>query len=173
MVILQLDLKADSEKHEAYLYGANLMMFHAAFYISSNFSESVLQVIVQLGGRITITVLYTVRIDYQGYFTGLAGSIYLLIGLYYCDYNSRNCFLSSLREDNKDEHFPFLLNQPFLYFRFDKEKLQFQLIRQGRIEKFLGFSADDCNGCNLRRILRSYLYKEETLETRLFHKTLP
>ncbi|CAD8045272.1 unnamed protein product [Paramecium primaurelia] len=151
---------ATTEKLEFYSYGNTFMQLQAVVYIVSNFGHAFIQVFCHLICRFVLTILLSKRTDYLLIFIGIISSFVILVAIYYNEKNSRKYFIQNLKENYWENNTSFIIEQPYIRFNFRKEQLLFNLIKCHKIECFPGYDNFYCEGCNIRKLLRTYFIEK-------------
>ncbi|CAD8071969.1 unnamed protein product [Paramecium sonneborni] len=124
--------------------------------------ESYFLIITTFSYKLIIIILADTQRSYNIY----AATCTLMVFLCYCsrrlNYQSRNNFLLSQKDNLWEKLFPKIVNQPFLLFSFDNEKIEFQ----HKVSKSLNFLCNDTN--DLKNFLRTFNYKTQSLEDFFF-----
>ncbi|CAD8147501.1 unnamed protein product [Paramecium octaurelia] len=111
-------------------------------------------------------LINTILIDTQRSYNIYGATFILILFLCYCsrrlNFQSRNNFLLSQKDNLWEKILPKIVNQPFLLFSFDDEKLEFQ----HKLSKSLNFQ---CNNTNeLKNFLRTSFHQSLSLEDFFF-----
>ncbi|CAD8097779.1 unnamed protein product [Paramecium sonneborni] len=169
--LLQINFNENNTfPQEYYSYGSYYAMLSVVVYFMTDFPYSLFQVIAHLSMKIFFTTIKSQRVDMLGVVLGLITSVFLVLTLYICDWNSRRQFLLNLREVRWEESLPIIIKKPFFLFSYKNKNMSFQVNRSLNHEIFPYFNSDDCSGCNFRFLLRICKVENNNLENYLFNK---
>ncbi|CAD8094221.1 unnamed protein product [Paramecium sonneborni] len=169
--LLQINFnETNTFPQEYYAYGSYYAMLSVVVYFMTDFPYSLFQVIVHLSMKIFFTTTQSQRIDMLGVVLGLITSVFLVLTLYICDWNSRRQFLLNLREVRWEESLPIIIKKPFFLFSYQDKNMSFQVNRSFNHEFFPYYNLEDCKGCNFRYFLRMCKVDNNNLEIYLFDK---
>ncbi|CAD8150856.1 unnamed protein product [Paramecium pentaurelia] len=111
-------------------------------------------------------LINTILADTQRSYNIYAATCILILFLCYCsrrlNFQSRNNFLLCQKDNLWEKILPKIVNQPFLLFSFDNEKIEFQY----KLSKSLNFQCNNTN--DLKNFLRTTNHQSQSLEDFFF-----
>ncbi|CAD8180163.1 unnamed protein product [Paramecium pentaurelia] len=153
-----------------YINGQNVMIFNMTMFYFSSIQEAPIQLIVFLGSRLLISGLVNDFFIVQDFIQIIITTLCILLFIYQNDQNQRAHFQLQFSDKQWEQTLPVIIQNPFLMFTFDDERINFNLKLQNDMQKIF-WDNEKAPSENLRSFLRSYKMGNDNLEQYILNRT--
>ncbi|CAD8153538.1 unnamed protein product [Paramecium octaurelia] len=161
-IAYELIIKTDTNPQALSLYQSNFTICGVIIILISEFRESLLIIVSTFFFRIIYVMMMETQKSYAIYSTTLILMCFMCFLSYKFNILNRTSFLLSQYDYMWESIFPKIVDNPYLIFTFNEDKLEFVLKSQNRI-------SFECNTTQqLKEFLRDWHLNQDSLENTLY-----
>ncbi|CAD8084000.1 unnamed protein product [Paramecium sonneborni] len=167
--VLQVYAHYYLQPQSIYINGQNVMIFNMTMFYFSSIQEAPIQLVVFFVSRILIQGLQNDHFIVQDFIQIIISTLCILLFIYQNDQNQRTHFQLQFSDKQWEQTLTVIIQNPFLMFTFDEERINFNLKLQNDMQKIF-WDNEKAPSENLRSFLRSYKMGTDNLEQYILNR---
>ncbi|CAD8093329.1 unnamed protein product [Paramecium primaurelia] len=170
LCVLQVCANYYNNAQYIYINGQNVMIFNMTMFYFSSIQEAPIQLIVFLATRIIISGLVNNHFIVEDFIQMIITTLCIILFIYQNDKNQRALFQLQFSNKQWEQTLPVIIQNPFLMFTYDEERINFHLKIQNDMQKIF-WDNEKAPSENLRSFLRTYKMGNDNLEFYILNRT--